>query len=76
MTEILTTKYKTDLLRLFYNDLASNEFYVFVSSLTTDPTSRVSAANTKVSEIQFLDNVLQCIDYVYYKNKDFEIIIS
>lgn len=58
MTEILTTKYKTDLLRLFYNDLASNEFYVFVSSLTTDPTSRVSAANTKVSEIQFLDNVL------------------
>ena len=21
---------------------------------------------------QFLDNVLQCIDYVYYKNKDFE----
>lgn len=38
MTEILTTKYKTDLLRLFYNDLAENEFYVFVSSLTTDPT--------------------------------------
>lgn len=58
MTEILTTKYKTDLLRLFYNDLAENEFYVFVSSLTTDPTSRVSADNTKVSEIQFLDNAL------------------
>lgn len=57
MTEVLTTKMKNDVTRLFYNDLQSNDYYVFVSSVTQG-TERNTAVNAQYSKNQFLENTV------------------
>ena len=53
MPEILTTNFKSDTTRLFIDSLASDEYYLFVSSISTfDPD------NTQFSKNQFLEKTL------------------
>lgn len=58
MPEIMTSLFKTDLARLFYQEVQDSNYYVFVSSLSPDRLNRIDAANTLVSKNQFLDTVL------------------
>ena len=58
MAEILTTKYKNDNVRLFYQDLQDNDYYVFVSSIATDALTRIDAVNSGYSKNEFLENTL------------------
>ena len=57
MTEVLTSKLKSDTTRMFYSDIQSNDFYVFVSSVTQG-TNRISASNSQGSKTQFLENTV------------------
>jgi hypothetical protein len=56
MAEILTTKLKNDTTRMFMTDIQNNDFYVFVSSITTD--TRQSATNAQYSKNEFLENTV------------------
>lgn len=58
MAEILTTKLKNDTTRLFFDVIQNNDYYVFVSSIASDPLTRVNAVNSQYSKNQFLENVL------------------
>lgn len=58
MAEVLTTKFKNDLTRDFYAELADNDFYVFVSSITQEGDTRISVKNAQYSKNQFLENTL------------------
>ena len=58
MAEILTSKYKTDNLRLFYNSLQAGEYYVFVSSVDTEITNRTTAVNADRYAMNFLEKTL------------------
>lgn len=58
MAEILTTKLKNDTVRLFYGDVQNNDYYVFVSSIASDPLTRINAVNSQYSKNQFLENTL------------------
>lgn len=58
MAEILTTKLKNDTVRLFYDDVQNNDFYVFVSSISSDPLTRISSENSQYSKNQFLERTL------------------
>lgn len=58
MAEVLTTRLKTDNLRVFYNDIQDNDYYVFVSSVATEPGQRVDAVNSIGSKNLFLEKVL------------------
>ena len=57
MTEVLTSKLKSDTTRMFYQDIQDNDFYVFVSSVTQG-TNRISASNSQGSKIKFLENTV------------------
>lgn len=57
MAETLTTVLKTDTVRMFYDDLQENQYYVFVSSVSTD-TNDVDVVNSVQSKNEFLDKVL------------------
>jgi len=56
MAEVLTTKLKNDTTRMFMEDIQNNDFYVFVSSVTTD--TRQSATNAQYSKNEFLENTV------------------
>ena len=53
MSEVLTTKLKNDTTRMFFQDIQDNDYYVFVSSVSTGET-RNSASNSQYSRNQFL----------------------
>lgn len=58
MAEVLTTKLKNDTVRLFYDDIQNNDYYVFVSSIASDPLTRINAVNSQYSKNQFLEHTL------------------
>jgi hypothetical protein len=53
MAEILSNSFKTDVTRLFIDDLANNDYYVFVSGIDT-----FSPEDAQVSKTQFLEKTL------------------
>ncbi len=53
MAEILSTNFKNDLTRLFVDDLMSNDYYLFVSSI-----DRITVSNSLFSSNQFLEKTL------------------
>lgn len=53
MAEILSNSFKTDVTRLFIDDLANNDYYVFVSGIDT-----FSPEDAQVSKTQFLERTL------------------
>ena len=57
MTEVLTSKLKSDTTRMFYADILDNDFYVFVSSVFQG-TDRISATDSQGSKNQFLENTV------------------
>ena len=57
MSEVLTTKLKNDTTRMFFQDIQDNDYYVFVSSVSTGET-RDSASNSQYSRNQFLENTV------------------
>jgi len=57
MAETLTTVLKTDTVRMFFDDLQENQYYVFVSSVSTQSTD-VDVVNSVQSKNEFLDKVL------------------
>jgi len=58
MAEVLTTKLKNDTTRLFYDDVANNEFYIMVSSISDDPLVRIDAVNSFNSKTTFKENII------------------
>jgi hypothetical protein len=58
MAEVLTTKLKNDTTRLFYDDVANNEFYIMVSSISDDPLVRIDAVNSFNSKNTFKENII------------------
>lgn len=58
MAEVLTTKLKNDTLRLFYDDIANNEFYFAVSSIALTELTTVDAVNSQFSKNDFLENII------------------
>jgi hypothetical protein len=56
MAEVLTTKLKNDTTRMFMEDIQDNDFYVFVSSVSTD--TRARASNSQYSKNEFLENTI------------------
>ena len=58
MAEVLTTKLKNDTLRLFYDDIANNEFYFAVSSIALTELTTVDAVNSQYSKNDFLENIV------------------
>src|SRR6056300_1189904 len=58
MAEILSTTFNMDTLRLFYNDIKNNDYYVFVSSVTTGLTDRFTAVDSRYHKNIFLENVV------------------
>ena len=57
MTEILTSKMKNDTTRMFFDDVQLNNYYVFVSSITSG-TTRQSAVNAQYYTNELLENTL------------------
>lgn len=53
MAEILSTNFKNDLTRLYVDDLVSNDYYLFVSSI-----DRITVENSLFSTNQFLEKTL------------------
>jgi len=56
MAEILTTKFKTDATRLFYDDLTTSDMYVFVSGIelaSISPKNALSAENNFLAKTLF-----------------------
>lgn len=58
MAEVLTTKLKNDTVRLFEEDLQNNEYYIFVSSVSSDELVRISAVNSQYDKNRFLEKTL------------------
>ena len=58
MAETLTSILKTDTVRMFYDDLQDNQYYVFVSSVTGIDEDRIEVNNSIKSKNIFLDNVI------------------
>ena len=58
MAEILSTTFNMDTLRLFYDDIKNNDYYVFVSSVTTGLTDRFTAVDSRYHKNIFLENVV------------------
>ena len=58
MAEVLTTKLKNDTLRLFYDDIANNEFYFAVSSIALTELTTVDAVNSQFSKNDFKENII------------------
>tara|TARA_B110000259_G_scaffold183288_1_gene228326 strand:+ start:2661 stop:4310 length:1650 start_codon:yes stop_codon:yes gene_type:complete len=58
MAEILTTKLKNDVTRMFYQDILDNEFYFAISSIATGELTRIDAVNSLYSKNEFRENIL------------------
>lgn len=58
MAEILTSTLKNDTTRMFFDDVQNNDYYVFVSSIASDPLVRVNAVNSQYSKNLFLESTL------------------
>lgn len=58
MAEILSTKLKNDTVRLFYDDIQNNDFYVFVSSIVSEPLQRRTVKNSQYDKNLFLEKTL------------------
>jgi len=58
MAETLTSILKTDTVRMFFDDLQDNEYYVFVSSVTREGEERQQVVNSISSKNNFLDKVI------------------
>lgn len=58
MAEILTTDLSSDTLRLFYNDVQNNDYYIFVSAVTTAVNDRLTAVNAQWSKNNFLEKTV------------------
>ena len=58
MAEILTTKLKNDVTRMFYQDILDNEFYFAISSTVLTVNDRVDAVNSLWSKNEFSENIL------------------
>ncbi len=58
MAETLTSILKTDTVRMFYDDLQNNEYYVFVSSVTLENEDRINVENSIRSKNLFLDKTI------------------
>ena len=58
MAEVLTTRLKSDNLRLFYDDIQDNDYYVFVSSVAVGEGVRIDAVNSIESKNLFLEKVV------------------
>ena len=65
MAEVLATKLKNDTVRMFRDDIANNDYYFCVSSISIDALTRVDAVNSFKSKTEFKENILfgkQCFD--------------
>ena len=65
MAEVLATKLKNDTVRMFRDDIANNDYYFCVSSISIDALTRVDAVNSFASRNEFKENILfgkQCFD--------------
>lgn len=58
MAEVLATKLKNDTTRAFRDDVANNDYYFCVSSISIDPLTRVDAVNSFKSKNTFKENIL------------------
>lgn len=58
MAETLTTILKTDTVRMFYDDVVNNNFYVFVSAVSPSVGERTNVVNSVQSKNEFLDKVI------------------
>jgi len=58
MAEVLTTAFKSDLTRDFFEDLQNNNFYAVVSSVSPDQTNRITAVNSYEAINQFKEKIL------------------
>lgn len=57
MSEVLTSSLNTNTLRLFQDDLQANDYYIFVSSVTTG-LNRLSAVDSQYNKNLFLEKTL------------------
>ena len=58
MAEVLTTKLKSDTLRLVQDDFLNNEFYFAVSSISLDTLTTIKAVNSAYSKNNFKENLV------------------
>ena len=58
MGEVVTTRLKADNLRLFDKEVRDNNLYVFVSAVTTETNTRLSAVNSIQNKNLFLEKTL------------------
>ena len=58
MAEILTTKLKNDVTRMFYQEILDNDFYFVVSSTTTGLLTRLPAVNSLNSKNNFKEKIV------------------
>lgn len=67
MANVVTSKYKTDSVKLFIDSLSTNEYYLFVSSA-----DRTTALNSSVSKTDFLERTIfgKEVEDVYYMIKN------
>ena len=58
MAEILTSWYKADLMRRFYEDTQDNEFYMLIGNDVTDVGGKITSVNSHYSQQRFLNHIL------------------
>jgi hypothetical protein len=58
MAEILTSWYKADLMRRFYEDTQDNEFYMLIGNDVTDVGAKITSVNSHYSQQRFLNHIL------------------
>ena len=58
MAEILTSWYKADLMRRFYEDTQDNEFYMFIGNDVTDVGAKITSVNSHYSQQRFMNHIL------------------
>src|SRR6056300_101490 len=58
MAEVLSTEFNIDTLRTFYDDVQNNDYYIFISSVTTGLTDRFTAVDSRYHKNIFLENVV------------------
>ena len=58
MADILTTKLKNDVTRMFYQDILDNEFFFAVSSTVIGELNRVQSVNAVYSKNEFQENIV------------------
>lgn len=58
MAEILTSTYRADLMRRFYDDTQENEYYMFIGNDVTEVGAKITSVNSHFSQQQFMNNIL------------------